>query len=273
MTTQPAKTALTQTDASSLLIRWLRNPNYGSYPRYGYGVYLPSLVVVYLQNQGLSDQTERDQRAIEMMPPLYAAAWDLCRRGILRPGVEALNAQATADGASGNGYSITPFGQKWLDEATSDDFVPTEPERFGEMLACYRKRYGAPFQERGQEAIRCYGAHAYLACCTMCGAAAESILLATAFAKKSEGEVNAMYKGAGGRRRVENLILGQATDEIREECKGLLSLLKYWRDQAAHGGVSGVTDNMAFTSLALLLRLAIFVEDHWEQLTTLPHAS
>ena len=54
---------------------------------------------------------------------LYAAAWDLCRRGILRPGVRAYNAQAAADGASGNGYSITPFGQQWLAESDRDDFA------------------------------------------------------------------------------------------------------------------------------------------------------
>lgn len=202
-----------------------------------------------------------------MMPMLYAAAWDLCRRGILRPGVEAFDAQATADGASGNGYSITPFGEQWLKEAESDDFVPTEPERFGQMLARHRRRFGPAFQERGQEAIRCYGAHAYLACCTMCGAAAESVLLSTASAKSDEATVAAMYSTSGGRRRVENLLFGQARAELREECKGYLTLLKYWRDQAAHGRSSGITDNEAYTSLALLLRLAIFVEDNWDDLT------
>ena len=160
--------------------------------------------------------------------------------------------------------------EKWLSEADSDDFVPTEPERFGGMLANHRDRFGPPFQERAQEAIRCYGAHAYLACCTMCGAAAESILLAAAIAKENAADVFEIYNGSGGRRRIEKLILGQARQEMREECMGYLTLLKYWRDQAAHGKMSGVTDNEAYTSLALLLRLAIFVEDNWEPLAELP---
>jgi len=157
-----------------------------------------------------------------------------------------------------------------VSEEDRDDFVPTEPERFGEMLARYRRRFGPAFQERAQEAIRCYGAHAYLACCAMCGAAAETILLCAAGAKTDETEVFAMYNTSGGRWRVENLLLGQARLEIREECQGYLTLLKYWRDQAAHGRASGITDNEAHTSLALLLRLAICVEDNWDHLTKQP---
>jgi len=101
----------------------------------------------------------------------------------------------------------------------------------------------------------------------MCGAAAESIMLATASAKKNESEIFAMYNTAGGRGRVENVIVGKARQEIREEFLGCLTLLKYWRDQAAHGGVSRITDNEAFTSLVLLLRFALFVEDNWGSLT------
>jgi hypothetical protein len=168
----------TQSDATALLVRWLREPDYGDYGSYGYGVYLPALVLAHLAKQGIY-HGDAESKLRDMMPMLYVAAWDLCRRGILRPGIRAFGAQATADGASGNGYSITPFGEQWLAEADRDDFVPTEPERFAQILAAYRQLFGPSFQERAQEAIRCYGAHAYLACCTMCGAAAEAILLAT----------------------------------------------------------------------------------------------
>jgi len=258
---------LTQADATTILVRWLRAPDHGDYGSYGYGIYLPALVRTHLAKQGIRHD-EQDVKLHEMMPMLYAAAWDLCRRGILRPGVRAFNAQATADGASGNGYSITPFGQQWLAEADRDDFVPTEPERFAQMLAPYRERFGPSFQERAQEAIRCYGAHAYLACCTMCGAAAEAILLATAIAKADEATVLGQYNASGGRRRVENIILGKARQELRDECVGYMTLLKYWRDQAAHGKASGIKDNEAYTSLALLLRFAIFVNDNWGELVS-----
>jgi hypothetical protein len=91
------------------------------------------LLRVYLQSNNIRHD-EQDSKLHELMPHFYAAAWDLCRRGILRPGVRSYLAQATAAGASGNGYSITPFGFKWLSEAEKDDFVPTEPGRFAQML-------------------------------------------------------------------------------------------------------------------------------------------
>jgi hypothetical protein len=253
-----------QEDATSLLVRWLRNPDHGSYGKYGYEIYLSALLRVYLQKQGII-MSQQEQQLQEIMPALYAAAWELCRRGILRPGVQSYGGQG--DGSTGNGYSITPFGRQWLQEADKDDFVPTEPGRFAEMLAPHRHRYGGGFQERAQEAIRCYGAHAYLACCAMCGAAAESILLATAIAKTDEQTVLKEYATAGGRRRVENIIIGKARQQLQEEYRGYTTLLKYWRDEAAHGKPSGITDNEAYTALALLLRFATFVSDHWDTLT------
>jgi hypothetical protein len=196
----------------------------------------------------------------------YAAGWNLCRRGILRPGISTYGEQATADGSSGNGYSITPFGQKWLDEAEFDDYVPTEPDRFAQMLEPFREQFGPEFYERAQEAVRCYGAHAYLACCAMCGAAAESVLLATAIAKQDESSVLAMYNTAKGRSRVESLLVGQAREPIQREFRIFLTLLKYWRDEASHGGQANIEDNQAHTSLVLLLRFAIFVHDKWAEL-------
>jgi hypothetical protein len=259
---------LTQADAATLLVRWLRQPDHGAYGSYGYGVYVPAMVRTHLAKQGIPHHNQ-EAKLRDMMPMLYAAAWDLCRRGILRPGVRAYGEQATADGASGNGYSITPFGQQWLAESDRDDFVPTEPERFAQMLAPYRERFGPSFQERAQEGIRCYGAHAYLACCTMCGAAAEAILLATAVAKADEATVLRQYNTSRGRGRIENIILGKAREDLRNEYVGYMTLLKYWRDQASHGKVSGIKDNEAYTSLALLLRFAIFVNDNWVELSAM----
>ena len=255
-------------DAMGLLIQWLRNPDHGTFSRYGYEAYLPALIRTYLRHQHVNP-AEEERQARDMVSDFYAPAWDLCRRGILRPGIRTNGAQATDDGNAGNGYSITPFGRQWISEADRDTFVPTEPERFGQMLARFRDRFGPGFQERGQEAIRCYGAHAYLACCAMCGAAAESVLLATAIAKTSnEEQVLREYATASGRRRVENLILGQAQRALQEEYRGYTSLLKYWRDEASHGQASGITDNEAYTALALLLRFALFVNDRWNELTT-----
>ena len=254
-------------DAEKYLIAWLRDAGLrrSGYSSYGYDIYLPNAIRDYLAQQGV-DQRDIETEVRTYSPPFYAAGWELCRRGIIRPGIHTHGAQATADGASGNGYSITPFGQKWIQESDRDDFVPTEPGRFAEMLGPFRDMYGPQFFERAQEAVRCYGAHAYLACCILCGAAAESILLAVAIEKKDEESVLKLYNAANGRSRVEKLLLGQAREKTRRECQGYLSLLKYWRDEASHGGPTNIDDNEALTSLAFLLRFASFIADRWDEL-------
>jgi hypothetical protein len=35
---------ITLDDATKLLITWLRAPDHGTYPKYGYDIYLPSLI-------------------------------------------------------------------------------------------------------------------------------------------------------------------------------------------------------------------------------------
>ena len=54
---------------------------------------------------------------------------------------------------------------------------------------------------------------------------------------------------------------------MKREFASFMTLLKYWRDIAAHGTASKIAENEAFTSLALLLRFAMFVNDNWETLT------
>lgn len=136
------------------------------------------------------------------------------------------------------------------------------------MLASTGSNFGNGFHGRAQEAICCYGAHAYFACCAMCGAAAESILLAIAIKKVGdENKVLDTYMSKGGRGRIEHLIIGQAHGDIKKGFNASYDLLKYWRDCAAHGHQSGIQDNEAYTSLALLLRFTQFASDNWDLLT------
>jgi hypothetical protein len=254
-------------DATKLLIKLIRNPDHGSFEKYGYEIYLPSLLRSYFIKQEGIPFPETDKKLYELSSVFYEAGWELCRRGILRPGIKCYGDQATADGGAGNGYSVTQFGRAWLQESYLDDFVPTEPERYGEILAQYKTKFGAGFHERAQQAIRCYGAHAYLACCVMCGASAESIILSAAIAKeKKETEILKKYRQANGRHNIENILIGQAKKQLQEEYRSYSTLLKYWRDEAAHGKSSNIKDNEAFTSLGLLLRLSMFINDNWDEL-------
>lgn len=263
------KMSIPHEDAMTLLIKWLREPDLlRDHQRFGYDVYLPNLITEVLRKERRMSPGDATSEMYQMVSDFYAPAWDLCRRGILRPGIRQFGQQSTPDGSAGNGYSITVFGRQWLAEADRETFVPTEPERFAHLLARFQERFGAGFQARGQEAVRCYGAHAYLACCVMTGAAAESIVLSAAIAKDgNEDRILKLYAATGGRRKIEDLILGQAPGNIREEYRGLSSLLKYWRDEAGHGKASSISDNEAHYALALLLRFGAFMNDHWEALT------
>lgn len=257
-------------DALLFLVDCLRTNGLRGCTNYGYDLYLPPAIHKYLCTEG-QNVTWGDSQMVTVSPVFMDAAWELCRRGVLRPGVREWQQQETRTGTAGLGFSVTPFGRTWLAEADLDVFVPTEPESFAKLLAPYTTRFGIGFKQRSQEAIRCYGSHAYLACCTMCGAAAESVLLAVAVAKTGdEAHVLKMYCAAQGRSRVEKLVVGQAPEPIRRNIEGLSSLLKYWRDVTAHGMAAEVEDIEAYTSLALLLRYSQYVHESWNDLTGAP---
>jgi hypothetical protein len=242
---------------------------------YGYEVYLRAVVAFYLTETGSVPPGARVWDVVHSvastLSPIFAeAAWTLCRRGFLRPGPCALDTQATDEGG-GFGFSVTTAGREWVTSGAAPDYIPAEPGRFARMLADRGVRFGPGFIERSQEAVRAYNALAYLACCAMCGAAAESIVLALAIAK-TEDETKVMndYAGARGRSRVEQLVIGNQDKYVQGDFHRYVDLLKYWRDSAAHGKAAGITELEAWTSLVLLLRFAIFASDRWDALTGTP---
>jgi hypothetical protein len=109
----------------------------------------------------------------------------------------------------------------------------------------------------------------YLAACVLAGAAAESILLAVAIAKSGgdEAKVLAQYKTGSGRSRVLSAVVGNVTPGIASQFQNASQVLHHWRDEAAHGTASTITEVEAHTSLSQLLRLAQFTSDHWGKLT------
>jgi hypothetical protein len=256
----------TEEDALCFIVRALRDTKV-ALRDYGYDVSLLHIFDLYLNTVCAFQNSSSQQRAYkEIAPPFYAAAWELCRRGVLRPGIHTYGVQEA--GAFVDGYSITPAGARWIKDAGQYDALPIEPGRFSELLDSFTSRFGAGFQERSQEAIRCYGTNAYLGCCAMCGAAAESILLAVAIAKDGDQDkIEKMYSASGGRDQVEKLILGSQPENVQNECCVYFGLLKYWGDLTPHGKASGVTETEAYTALMLLLRLAQFANDRWDELT------
>jgi hypothetical protein len=58
----------------------------------------------------------------EAWRPLYDAAWELCRIGVLRPGEIAPRGMNSVS-RLGDYYSITEFGREWLKEAANRPFL------------------------------------------------------------------------------------------------------------------------------------------------------
>jgi hypothetical protein len=199
----------------------------------------------------------------------YDAAAELCRRGIFRLGDKCKKALGGAPLYTlSDGYSITVAGSEWFKNSTTR-YVPTAPGRYLECLKNPGKVLGAGFLQRASEAAGCHAYENHLACCAMCGAAAESALLATANAKTDDpARVQREYNKRDGRRNVTKLIFGSSpTSRLANEFESAFNLLTYWRDEAAHGGPSTITQAQAYDALDRLLRLAFFAWDNWTELT------
>ena len=270
---------LTEEEALRRIINWLKGAGKKAldpvnYPNYGHELYIPNVVFQCLHEVKEEDSggNPTGMRAYAMnlyqpeAAPFYDAVWTLCRNGILRPNPP----NRSANGLDlGQGFTVTSYGKKWLDEISGYECIPAEYGRFSQLLSGHSHRFGDGYHSRSQESVSCYRAHTYLACCAMCGASAESIILALAIAKNgSEDAVIREYKSANGRSKIENMVIGHHKDRIKQEFLNFTSLLKYWRDTAAHGARSTIGEEEAFTSMLILLRFARFADGNWDELTT-----
>jgi hypothetical protein len=231
---------------------------------YGNDIWIAAIV----QNYRASHRVQGDHTE-EYYLPFYDAAWELCRIGVLRPGPHASMGQGSIGGGtySGDGYSITQFGHEWL--ADPDRRAAGDPSRMSEILMSFGRMYGPGFAQRAVEAVRCHRTQNYLAACVMSGAAAESILLAVAIEKtKDEKKVLKQYAGAGGRGLTTKMVVSGLRGSIVRQYEAALQVLHYWRDDAAHGMATTISEVEAYASLTQLLRLAQFCSDRWTDLTS-----
>jgi hypothetical protein len=108
-------------------------------------------------------------RGIEVSPFFLSALWELSRRGVVRPGLSKVEEGGVGHNVFGAGFSFTPQGRIWLQNADYEAVATVIPARFVELLSKHQQRFGAGYLSRGAEAVRCYSAHAFLAACAMCG--------------------------------------------------------------------------------------------------------
>ena len=272
----------TEEEAVARILAYLRRgkPDPVGCSSYGNDLYIPNVTMDCLEEvkaewtkQNLSSSEFIGPISFEMdtrthSEPFYDAAWNLCTKGILRPGVTYPQRQFEYAGIIGAGFNLTPYGRQWLSQISGYECIPSEYGRFSQLLAGRSPRFGDGYHVRSQEAISCYRAHTYLACCVMCGAASESILLALAIAKTGDEErILKDYGTATGRTKIERLLLSQQSSYVYQELPNYTSLLKYWRDDAGHGAVTNISEGEAFISLVLLLRFAQFADDRWDEIT------
>lgn len=213
----------------------------------------------------------------------HQVVWNLVNRGVFYVRTRTMPKSVRMDHyASGVGeatqdtylaptFCLTPHGEEWLKEEDSIfNCLPTEYGRFSEFLSSYKERFGDGYLARSREAVGCYKAKLYLATCVMCGAASESIILQIRISQT--GDESAVISDYAKKQGLENVIKGmtynRSVQGLVKRMEDIRDLVKYWRNESAHGAPSTVGEVEAFTALLLLLRFAHFADDNWASLTT-----
>ena len=93
-------------------------------------------------------------------------------------------------------------------------------------------------------------------------------MLAIAVAKSGdEAATLRVYQAAQGRRKITDEIVGASRAALAGPFRSATGLLGYWRDDAAHGIASNISEIEAHEALSRLLRFAQFTNDNWAELT------
>lgn len=196
----------------------------------------------------------------ENLGPFMEVAWSLVSSGIVVPG--SFSIEQRTQGGSLYGFNLTEFGREWIASAE----VTASPRRYGDfskLLSEFDPVFGEFYAIRSQEALSCFRHGNHIACCAMAGACAETILF-TAYVKHKGDEEQALkdMTSAGGRGRVEAALLGRLKEGPRMELQTSFSLIKYWRDNSAHGVTGKVSQSEAHVALLTLLSLAQAAQRH-----------
>ena len=251
---------VTLDEAIAFCIQELRQPRVN---HYGYDLHPPNLAYHLAYELGRTS-FDSDEQASRIFPVISDACWELCRRGLLRPGTNRRHGQSVDSG----GYSLTQAGREGLAKIDETALQILQPGALAQTLVVYSNRFGDGFLQKAQEAIRCRDCGAWLASCAMAGAAAEAVLLATAIAKRGDEEKALKeYLGVNGRRATINFIGGQLQGHMQEQLRIFAGIISLWRDDAAHGLLSVLTAANAEESLRQLLHMCQWFEKHWAQLT------
>ena len=256
---------LTIDDAIEFMIAEVAsNQNIGgssSTKRYNFNLLM--LIQEYIRRDKPTEELSKLlEHAPEYSRVFLDAAHELFRRGIVRLGPIGFEPKQTRYSLETH-YVLTDFGRTWIEARMNGRIPSAEPGRYVQLIGEYSRLFGSGFQQRATEAIKCYQAQAYLACCAMAGAAAESLLLHVAVQKTGNEEyVLGEYRSSGGAGKTKNLILQGLANRERQHFEGIHELIKYWRDESSHGIESNLSELEAFMSLYSLIRHSTYVRDN-----------
>lgn len=254
--------------ATHLIERALREESFIPKPWKANGLNLLGVIEYYASVSGaIAGQPQEKQRQViaRLTPSFLDAAWALAMRGILR-GPQFHDGRVTGQDLPLI-FSLTPQGREWINRKAADVSVP-DPSAFGALFASHTERFGGAFHERSQEAARCYMSRAFLACCVMCAAADEAILLQASRLALGEGAALKAYLTSSGRASLAKKLGSRVSPAIFSLWERNSSLLNDWRNDASHGrGAKTLEDEQAFLALCLLLRQCELAAGRWAEFT------
>lgn len=263
-------------EALALLVDELRaapvlSPHYDPIPRtksFGCDIRLSDVLRKWWFKEHGAKHPVPDPSQIDYAP-FQDAAWELARRGIMRPGpVLPVTTMGGHQNTEADGFSLTNAGRDWILNYDQQGPFPVDPGRFSLLINQYADRLGPAFAQRITEAAGCYRSMNYFAACAMAGAACESILIALAVEKmKDEAKVLRIYLGRDGRRLLINSITDGIKPSLKQAIQTATNILSYWRDTAAHGYATEISEFAAHDALSRLLRFTQFVDANWQELT------
>jgi hypothetical protein len=252
---------MTLDEAIAHSIDALKNETAGNY---GYDFYPDAVARAFASRGREYDRSEVEALAKRYFPFFEEAAWVLCMRGILRPGVRALGAQAVAH----SGYSLTVFAAERLSTLDSNGLLLAQSSSLKGAFLRFESRFGAAFGERAVEAVAARDACLWYSCCAMAGAAAEAVLLSLSTAKRGDAdEAMRVYSASQGRRKTMSYLVGSASDYHRQQMESFVGIISVWRDVASHASPTTLSTANADEALRQLLHMCQWVDREWDVLT------
>lgn len=109
-------TAISVDDALNFIVTKLRTEGPAKFDRDGFDFWVSDYAARYLEEvKGVRPRPPiEDQRTYDASVPFFDAAWELARRGVVRPSVRNSFMQWAARYSTGGGYTLTEIGAEWL---------------------------------------------------------------------------------------------------------------------------------------------------------------